>query len=91
MAWAIAKGKWAVCDGRVGIINAVMPGFEGSPKDGVPPVPPSVEFHVTGADGTTTRVETVPVESVRCPRANELPAARVAHLSAEDLSRMGYR
>lgn len=75
----IRKGMWVVDgEGRLGIAARVDP------------VPGRTELHYVKDDGTTAEVVVVPTADLRQAKAAEIPAARVSHLTAEQLAACGY-
>lgn len=74
----IRKGMWVRTDAnRIGILGNFL-------ADGV------AEVHLTDADGITVDVQEYPINTLVRAKASELPAKRVAGLSAEQITALGY-
>lgn len=82
----LRNGMWVETDQGVGLFH--VDELATADKPGTEKVP---RVHMVDSDGlTTVIVNATDVTGLRQARAASIPAARVGHLDAETLARLGY-
>jgi hypothetical protein len=89
--WKERQGVWVETDQGVGIRNVEKVSISDGSENGTIEIPTAyVDLVSSSGETIAARIPESSLGNVRIARRVAIPAARVAHLSAEQLARLGY-